>query len=31
LKSAQAAAYAAVEKIQFNGEYFHRKIAAKAM
>ncbi len=31
LKSAQAAAYAAVERIQFNGAHFRRDIAAKAM
>lgn len=31
LKSAQAAAYAAVEKIQFEGAQFRRDIAAKAM
>ena len=31
LKSAQAAAYAAVEKIQFEGAHFRRDIAAKAM
>ena len=31
LKSAQAAAYAAVEKIHFAGAYFRRDIAAKAM
>ena len=30
LKSAQAAAYAAVEKIQFTGAQFRRDIAAKA-
>jgi phosphoribosylamine--glycine ligase len=30
LKSAQAAAYAAVEKIQFEGAHFRRDIAAKA-
>jgi phosphoribosylamine--glycine ligase len=30
LKSAQAAAYAAVEKIHFDGEHFRRDIAAKA-
>jgi phosphoribosylamine--glycine ligase len=31
LKSAQAAAYAAVEKIHFDGAHFRRDIAAKAM
>jgi len=31
LKAAQAAAYAAVEKIQFDGAHFRRDIAAKAM
>jgi phosphoribosylamine--glycine ligase len=31
LKSAQAAAYAAVEKIQFDGAQFRRDIAAKAL
>jgi phosphoribosylamine--glycine ligase len=31
LKSAQAAAYAAVEKIQFDGAHFRRDIAAKAL
>jgi phosphoribosylamine--glycine ligase len=31
LKSAQAAAYAAVEKIHFNGAHFRRDIAAKAL
>jgi phosphoribosylamine--glycine ligase len=31
LKSAQAAAYAAVEKIHFEGAHFRRDIAAKAM
>ena len=31
LKAAQAAAYAAVEKIHFNGAHFRRDIAAKAM
>jgi phosphoribosylamine--glycine ligase len=31
LKAAQAAAYAAVEKIQFEGAHFRRDIAAKAM
>jgi phosphoribosylamine--glycine ligase len=31
LKSAQAAAYAAVEKIQFEGAHFRRDIAAKAL
>ena len=31
LKSAQAAAYAAVEKIHFDGAYFRRDIAAKAL
>jgi phosphoribosylamine--glycine ligase len=30
LKSAQAAAYAGVEKIQFSGAQFRRDIAAKA-
>ncbi|HEY5504819.1 MAG TPA: phosphoribosylglycinamide synthetase C domain-containing protein, partial [Sedimentisphaerales bacterium] len=30
LKAAQAAAYAAVEKIQFDGAQFRRDIAAKA-
>ncbi|MEI9961552.1 MAG: hypothetical protein WDM76_10615 [Limisphaerales bacterium] len=30
LKAAQAAAYAAVEKIHFNGAQFRRDIAAKA-
>ena len=31
LKSAQAAAYAAVEKIHFDGAQFRRDIAAKAL
>jgi phosphoribosylamine--glycine ligase len=31
LKSAQAAAYAAVEKIHFDGAHFRRDIAAKAL
>jgi phosphoribosylamine--glycine ligase len=31
LKSAQAAAYAAVEKIQFDGAHFRRDIVAKAL
>jgi phosphoribosylamine--glycine ligase len=31
LKAAQAAAYAAVEKIHFDGAHFRRDIAAKAM
>jgi len=31
LKAAQAAAYAAVEKINFDGAHFRRDIAAKAM
>jgi phosphoribosylamine--glycine ligase len=31
LRSAQAAAYAAVEKIHFDGAHFRRDIAAKAM
>ena len=31
LKTAQAAAYAAVEKIQFDGAHFRRDIAAKAL
>ena len=31
LKSAQAAAYAAVEKIHFEGAHFRRDIAAKAL
>ena len=31
LKAAQAAAYAAVEKIHFDGAYFRRDIAAKAL
>ena len=31
LKTAQAAAYAAVEKIHFDGAHFRRDIAAKAM
>jgi len=31
LKPAQAAAYAAVEKIHFDGAYFRHDIAAKAM
>jgi phosphoribosylamine--glycine ligase len=31
LKSSQAAAYAAVEKIQFDGAHFRRDIAAKAL
>jgi phosphoribosylamine-glycine ligase len=31
LKSAQAAAYAAVERIQFDGAQFRRDIAAKAL
>jgi len=31
LKSAQAAAYGAVEKIQFDGAQFRRDIAAKAL
>jgi len=31
LKGAQAAAYAAVEKIHFEGAQFRRDIAAKAM
>jgi phosphoribosylamine--glycine ligase len=31
LRSAQAAAYAAVEKIYFEGAHFRRDIAAKAM
>ena len=31
LKSAQAAAYAAVEKIHFVGDHFRRDIAAKAL
>jgi phosphoribosylamine--glycine ligase len=31
LKSAQAAAYAAVEKIRFDGAHFRRDIAAKAL
>ena len=31
LKSAQAAAYAAVDKIQFDGAHFRRDIAAKAL
>ena len=31
LLSAQAAAYAAVGKIQFDGAYFRRDIAAKAL
>lgn len=31
LKSAQAAAYAAVEKIRFDGAFFRRDIAAKAL
>ena len=30
LKAAQAAAYAAVEKIHFDGAHFRRDIAAKA-
>ena len=30
LRAAQAAAYAAVEKIQFDGAHFRRDIAAKA-
>ena len=31
LKAAQAAAYAAVEKIHFDGAHFRRDIAAKAL
>ena len=31
LRAAQAAAYAAVEKIHFDGAHFRRDIAAKAM
>ena len=31
LKSAQAAAYAAVEKIRFEGAHWRRDIAAKAL
>ncbi|MGA9450608.1 MAG: phosphoribosylglycinamide synthetase C domain-containing protein [Verrucomicrobiia bacterium] len=31
LKPAQAAAYAAVQKIHFDGAHFRRDIAAKAM
>jgi len=31
LKSAQAAAYVAVEKIHFDGAHFRRDIAAKAL
>jgi len=31
LKNAQAAAYAVVEKIQFDGAHFRRDIAAKAL
>jgi phosphoribosylamine-glycine ligase len=31
LKTAQAAAYAAVEKIHFEGAHFRRDIAAKAL
>jgi phosphoribosylamine--glycine ligase len=31
LKAAQVAAYAAVEKIHFDGEHFRRDIAAKAV
>jgi phosphoribosylamine-glycine ligase len=31
VKAAQAAAYAAVEKIHFDGAYFRRDIAAKAL
>jgi len=31
LKTAQAAAYAAVEKIHFDGAHFRRDIAGKAL
>jgi phosphoribosylamine-glycine ligase len=31
LRAAQAAAYAAVEKIKFEGAHFRRDIASKAM
>jgi phosphoribosylamine-glycine ligase len=31
LRAAQAAAYATVEKIQFDGAHFRRDIAAKAL